>query len=62
MTNTVLHPQAREVAMAPGISKPTFWRHIGNGTLPNPVRLVASPHRPQPEIPEITESALPNTP
>lgn len=49
--------KAREAAALLGISEPTFWRHVGKGKLPKPLKLGASSRWPQSEILDVIEKA-----
>ncbi|WP_417256262.1 helix-turn-helix transcriptional regulator [Celeribacter halophilus] len=49
--------KAREAAALLRISEPTFWRHVGKGKLPKPVKLGASSRWPQSEILDVIEKA-----
>lgn len=48
---------AREAAPLLGISIPTFWRRVADGTVPKPVKLGALSRWPQSEIVEVIERA-----
>lgn len=48
---------AREAAPMLGISIPTFWRRVADGTVPKPVKLGALSRWPQSEIIEVIEKA-----
>lgn len=52
--------KAREAAAHLGISEPTFWRHVGKGTLPKPVKLGANSRWPRSEILGFIETAKAN--
>lgn len=48
---------AREGAAVLQVSVPTFWRWVGNGTLPKPVKLGGLSRWPQSEIIKFIEDA-----
>ncbi|WP_136683121.1 helix-turn-helix transcriptional regulator [Falsirhodobacter xinxiangensis] len=48
---------AREAAPLLGVSIPTFWRRVADGTVPKPVKLGALSRWPQSEIIEVIEKA-----
>lgn len=47
----------REAAPLLGISVPTFWRRVADGTIPKPLKLGALSRWPQSEILEVIERA-----
>ncbi|SMO69575.1 helix-turn-helix transcriptional regulator [Paracoccus laeviglucosivorans] len=47
----------REAAPLLGISVPTFWRRVKDGTVPKPIKLGALSRWPQSEILEVIERA-----
>ena len=47
----------REAAPLLGISVPTFWRRVADGTVPKPIKLGALSRWPQSEILEVIEKA-----
>lgn len=47
----------REAAPILGISVPTFWRRVADGTVPKPIKLGASSRWPQSEILAVIERA-----
>ncbi|MCJ1900958.1 AlpA family transcriptional regulator [Paracoccus versutus] len=47
----------REAAPLLGISVPTFWRRVADGTIPKPIKLGALSRWPQSEILEVIERA-----
>ena len=47
----------REAALLLGISVPTFWRRVADGTVPKPVKLGNLSRWPQSEILEVIERA-----
>lgn len=48
---------AREAAPLLGISVPTFWRRVADGTVPKPIKLGALSRWPRSEILEVIERA-----
>lgn len=48
---------AREAAPLLGISVPTFWRRVADGTVPKPIKLGALSRWPQSEILQVIETA-----
>lgn len=48
---------AREAAPLLGVSIPTFWRRVADGTIPKPVKLGALSRWPQSEILQVIETA-----
>lgn len=48
---------AREAAPLLGISIPTFWRRVADGTVPKPLKLGALSRWPQSEILQVIECA-----
>lgn len=48
---------AREAAPLLGISIPTFWRRVADGTVPKPLKLGALSRWPQSEILQVIERA-----
>lgn len=48
---------AREAAPLLGISVPTFWRRVSDGTIPKPLKLGALSRWPQSEILAVIERA-----
>ncbi|MHA7901546.1 MAG: helix-turn-helix transcriptional regulator [Henriciella sp.] len=48
---------AREGACLLAISEPTFWRHVGNGKLPKPIKLGQLSRWPRSELLEVIEQA-----
>ncbi|QRZ13734.1 AlpA family transcriptional regulator [Paracoccus methylovorus] len=47
----------REAAPLLGVSVPTFWRRVADGTVPKPIKLGALSRWPQSEILEVIERA-----
>ena len=47
----------REAAPLLGISVPTFWRRVADGTVPRPIKLGKVSRWPQSEILEVIEKA-----
>ena len=47
----------REAAPLLGVSVPTFWRRVADGTIPKPIKLGALSRWPQSEILEVIEKA-----
>ncbi len=48
---------AKEGARLLTISEPTFWRHVGNGKLPKPIKLGHLSRWPRSELLEVIERA-----
>lgn len=48
---------AREAAPILGVSVPTFWRRVADGTIPKPIKLGALSRWPQSEILQVIEAA-----
>lgn len=48
---------AREAAPLLGVSVPTFWRRVADGTIPKPIKLGALSRWPQSEILQVIETA-----
>lgn len=48
---------AREAAPLLGISVPTFWRRVADGTVPKPIKLGALSRWPQSEVLQVIETA-----
>jgi predicted DNA-binding transcriptional regulator AlpA len=48
---------AREAAPLLGVSIPTFWRRVADGTIPKPIKLGALSRWPQSEILQVIETA-----
>lgn len=48
---------ARDAAPLLGISVPTFWRRVADGTVPKPLKLGALSRWPQSEILQVIETA-----
>ncbi|KFI27654.1 DNA-binding protein [Haematobacter massiliensis] len=48
---------AREAAPVLGVSVPTFWRRVADGTVPKPIKLGALSRWPQSEILAVIEKA-----
>ena len=48
---------AREAAPLLGVSVPTFWRRVADGTIPKPIKLGALSRWPQSEILQVIENA-----
>jgi len=48
---------AREAAPLLGVSVPTFWRRVADGTVPKPIKLGALSRWPQSEILGVIEKA-----
>lgn len=47
----------RECAAMLGVSVPTFWRRVADGTVPKPIKLGALSRWPQSEVLEVIERA-----
>jgi predicted DNA-binding transcriptional regulator AlpA len=58
-TATAVDPllTAREAAPLLGISVPTFWRRVADGTVPKPIKLGALSRWPHSEIIQVIETA-----
>ncbi len=48
---------AKEGAQLLTISEPTFWRHVGNGKLPRPIKLGHLSRWPRSELVQVIEQA-----
>lgn len=48
---------AREASPILGISVPTFWRRVADGTVPKPIKMGALSRWPQSEILQVIEDA-----
>lgn len=55
----IIDPLLKDKEAAPflGISVPTFWRRVADGTIPKPIKLGALSRWPQSEILEVIEKA-----
>ncbi|VDS07167.1 Helix-turn-helix domain protein [Paracoccus haematequi] len=55
----IIDPLLKDKEAAPllGISVPTFWRRVADGTIPKPVKLGSTSRWPQSEILEVIERA-----
>lgn len=47
----------REAALTLGVSVPTFWRRVKDGTVPKPIKLGGSSRWPKSEILKVIEQA-----